>query len=98
MFQRASNHPYDTGTLNNLPITTTKTMSYPHAPKYLSLHSTTTPNPERTNQNLCTKAMMPYAGNIFATLDSPTNLEEKHSIKGRVFPYCFLTTSALRAL
>jgi hypothetical protein len=79
MFQQASNAPYDAGTLNNLLITTIKTMSYPHAHKYLSPHSTTTPNPERTNQNLCTKATMPYAGNIFATLDSPTKLEEKHS-------------------
>jgi hypothetical protein len=79
MFQQASNAPYDAGTLNNLLIMTIKTMSYPHTPKYLSPHSTTTPNPECTNQNLCTKATTPYAGNIFATLDSLTKLEEKHS-------------------
>jgi hypothetical protein len=33
---------------------------------------TTTPNPERTNQNLCTRVTTTYAENIFATLDSPT--------------------------
>jgi hypothetical protein len=33
---------------------------------------TTTPNPERTNQKLCTRVMTTYAENIFATLDSPT--------------------------
>jgi hypothetical protein len=33
---------------------------------------TTTPNPERTNQNLCTRVTTTYTENIFATLDSPT--------------------------
>jgi hypothetical protein len=79
MFQQASNAPMSTGTLNNLPIMTTKTMSYSCAPKCLSPHSKTTPDPECTNQNLCTKTTTTYAGNIFATLESPTNLEEKHS-------------------
>jgi hypothetical protein len=32
----ARNAPYDAGTLNNLPIMTTESMTYPHPPKCIS--------------------------------------------------------------
>jgi hypothetical protein len=69
---RARHAPYDAGTLNNLPITTTESMAYPHTPKCLSPCLQPLRIRNARIKKLCTRVTTTYAENIFATLDSPT--------------------------